>query len=289
MHPFRIFPLALGFFLLSGAVVAQTTSPQTTAPQLVPPRPGRSIALALKSMAALAGGTPANDVTLTGTITLASGPNAGSGAITLSATRDGKSQVSMNLPSGQQTEARIYTRMSHTATWTGLDGSSHDFSVLNTLGPHPAWYFPAFVMQSGFMSTQYFAGDLGPATWDGASVEHLQIFRRPSSARYKPVVVNPFLKQMSLYDIYLDPTTLLPVAMTFNVHLDSANPIQLLVPEGTPAGDYMEEVRFSNYQEVQGWPVAFHVQVYFNGVLFANIQLASANFEGEAASAAEQQ
>ena len=285
MHPFRMFPLALSFFLLPIALAAQGTSP----PTIVPPRPGRSIALALKSMAAQAGGAPANDVTLTGTITLAGGPNAGSGAITLSATRDGKSQVSMNLPSGQQTEARSYSPMSHTGTWTGPDGASHDFSVLNTLGPHPAWYFPAFVMQSGFMSTQYFAGDLGPATWDGASVEHLQIFRRPSSARYKPAVVNPFLKQMSQHDIYLDPASLLPVAMTFNVHLDSANATHLLVPEGTPAGDYLEEVRFSDYQQVQGRPVAFHVQVYFNGVLFADIHLASANFEGEAATAAGQQ
>ncbi|MGA8366855.1 MAG: hypothetical protein ACLQMT_02075 [Candidatus Acidiferrales bacterium] len=285
MHPFRMFPLALSFFLLPIALAAQGTSQQTTSP----PRPGRSIALALKSMDAQTAGAPINDVTLTGTVTLAGGPDAGSGPVTLSATADGKSQINMNLPSGQQTEIRSYSRMSHTGTWTNSEGASHDFSVTNTLGPHPAWYFPAFVMQRGFMSTQYFAGDLGPATWDGASVEHLQIFRRPSSERFRPAVVNPLLKQMSLYDIYLDPSSLLPVAMTFNVHLDSANPTQFLVPAGTPAGDYLEEVRFSDYQQVQGRPVAFHVQVYFNGVISADIQLASANFEGEAATAAQQQ
>ncbi|MGC2421259.1 MAG: hypothetical protein WA405_06370 [Candidatus Acidiferrales bacterium] len=285
MHRLRMFPLALTFFLLPIALAAQGTSQQTTSP----PRPGRSIALALKSMAALTAGALINNVTLTGTITLANAPNAGSGAITLSATADGQSQVTMSLPSGQQSEIRSYSRMSHTGTWTDSEGASHDFSMLNTLGPHPAWYFPVLVMQRGFMSTQYFAGDLGPATWDGASVEHLQIFRRPWSERFKPVVVNPLLKQMSLYDIYLDPSSLLPVAMTFNVHLDSANPTQLFVPAGTPAGDHLEEIRFSDYRQVQGRPMAFHVQVYFNGVISADIQLASANFEGEAATAAGQQ
>jgi hypothetical protein len=285
MHPFRMFPLALSFLLLSAAVTAQGTLPQSAASH----RAGRGVALVLKSLATQAGSAPANDVTLTGTITLAGRPNAGSGAITLSAAADGKSQVTMNLPSGQQTEVRAYSRMAHTGTWTSPDGASHDFSVLNTLGPHPAWYFPAFVMQRGFMSTQYFTGDLGPATFNGASVEHLQIFRRPWSERYRPVAVNPLLKQMSLYDVYLDPATLLPVAMTFNVHLDSSNPTQLLVPEGTPAGDVLEEVCFSDYRQVQGRPVAFHVQVYLNGALSADIQLASANFDREAATAAQQQ
>src|SRR5271170_6752967 len=123
MHSFRMLLLAVGFVLFSGAVAAQNAPPQTTEPQPGPPKAGRSIALALQSMDAQTAGSPINDVTLTGTITLASGPNAGSGPVTLSTTADGKSQITMNLPSGQQTEVRAYSRMAHTGTWTGPDGS----------------------------------------------------------------------------------------------------------------------------------------------------------------------
>ena len=284
MAPFRMLSLALGSFLLSGALAAQTT-PKRTGP---PPEIARTMAYVQKSLAAQTGGAPINDVTLVGAITLAGGQNSGAGAITLSATVDGKSQVSMNLPSGRQSEVRNYSRFSHAATWTGPDGAAHDFSPLNTLGPHPAWFFPAFVMQSGFNSTQYFAGDLGPATWDGASVEHLSIFRRPRSDRAAGSFVNPFLKQVSQYEIYLNPSTLLPEAITFNVHLDSNHPAEFLVPAGTPTGDFLEEIRYLDYREVQGRPVAFHIQVLFNGALSADIQLASANFDREAATAAAQ-
>jgi len=231
----------------------------------------------MQSLTAQTGGAPIADVTLSGTVRFTNGSNAGSGAITLSATADGQSRVTMSLPSGQQTEVRNHSPMSHTGSWTGPDGASHDFSLLNLLGPHPAWFFPAFVMKNGFMSTQFFAGDLGPATWEGASVEHLAIFRRPHPERFAPPTVNPFLKQITQHDIYLDPSTLLPVAMTFNVHLDPNSPGHFLVPEGAPSGDILEEVRFSDYRQVQGRPVAFHIQVYFNGALACDIQLTSAS------------
>jgi len=275
MNPFRILSLTLGFFLLSGAVTAQGTPP-----------PGHGIPLALRSMSAQTGGAAVADVTLVGTISLPGGATPVSGAITLRATADGQSQVTMALPTGQQTESLSYSRSSHTGTWTGPDGSSHNFDILNLLGPHPAWFYPLFAMQSGFMSTQYGSGDEGPATWNGAAVEHLLVFRTPSSQRFSHLPPNKFLRQMTQHDIYVDSSTLLPVAMTFNVHLTASAPSQLFVPAGTPSGDYLEEVRYSDYQQVQGYPVAFHIQVYFNSALAGDIELASATFNTGAAIAA---
>jgi hypothetical protein len=264
--------------MLAATVAAQQPSP-----------PGsHGMPLAVRSMAAQTGGAEVADVALAGTITLPGGTSAVSGAITLRATADGQSQVTVSLPGGQLTESRDYSHGSHAGAWTGTDGASHDFDILNVLGPHPAWFYPGFVMKSGFaiMTTQYAAGDLGPTTWNGAAVEHLEVFRLPSSLRFSRLPVNKFLKQMTQHDIYVDSSTLLPVAMTFNVHLTANAPSQPFVPAGTPPGDYVEEIRYANYQQVQGHPVAFHIQVYFNGALAGDIQLASASFNTGAAMAA---
>ncbi len=283
MHAFRIVFLVLLIFLLSETVAAQGPSPQPV------PQAGANhgMPLAMRSLDAQTGGGPVTDITLTGTATVA-GASGGreSAAITLAATAGGDSSVTLSLASGQETESRSYSHFGHKGTWTGTDGTSHDYDILNLLGPHPAWFYPFFVMKSGFMTTQYGAGDDGLTTWDGAAVEHLRVFRTPSSQRFSHLPPNKFLRQMTQHDIYVDSSTLLPVAMTFNVHLTANAPSQPFVPEGTPTGDYLEEVRYSDYQQVQGHPVAFHIQVYFNGALAGDIQLASATFDTGVAIAA---
>jgi hypothetical protein len=93
-----------------------------------------------------------------------------------------------------------------------------------------------------------------------------------------------YVKQQTQYDIYLDPSTWLPVAMTFNRQFDPAAPSQFLAPAQTSSAGVLEEVRYSNYQQVQGIPIAFHLQVFFQGTLFSDIQISSAKFNPSQAS-----
>jgi hypothetical protein len=68
-------------------------------------------------------------------------------------------------------------------------------------------------------------------------------------------------------EFYLDATTLLPTAATFNVHPDNGAATHLLV-----------EVDFSNYQAISGAVVPTHVQRYQQGNLMVDITVTGASF-----------
>jgi hypothetical protein len=128
---------------------------------------------------------------------------------------------------------------------------------------------------SALGSPDYASSDLGLETRNGISVEHIAVWQMPINTL--PASSVAYVKQQSQYDIYLDPSTWLPVAMTFSRQFDPASPNQFLAPAQTSTADVLEEVRYSNYQQVQGVPIAFHLQVLFQGTLFSDIQISSAN------------
>ena len=68
-------------------------------------------------------------------------------------------------------------------------------------------------------------------------------------------------------DFYLDPNSLLPVALDFNQHPDDNALIDLPV-----------EIRFSGYQTMSGVAVPEQVQKYLNNTLILDLQLSNATF-----------
>jgi hypothetical protein len=74
-------------------------------------------------------------------------------------------------------------------------------------------------------------------------------------------------QQLSVMDFYLDATTLVPVALTFNTHPDDDANTNLLV-----------EVDFSNYRTINGVAVPTHIQRYLQGNLIEDIDVSSASF-----------
>jgi hypothetical protein len=139
---------------------------------------------------------------------------------------------------------------------------------------------------SALGSPAYISSDLGVETRNGISVEHIEVWQRPINSL--PATSAAYVQQQTQYDIYLDPSTWLPVAMTFTRQLDSASPSQFLAPAQTSSAGVLEEVRYSNYQQIQGVPMAFHVQVFFQGALFSDIHISSASFDPEQGSSATQ-
>lgn len=66
-------------------------------------------------------------------------------------------------------------------------------------------------------------------------------------------------------DFFLDATTLLPAAATFNIHADN------------DAGrDFPIEVQFSDYRNTNGVQIPFHVQKFLNNGLILDLQFSSA-------------
>ena len=108
-------------------------------------------------------------------------------------------------------------------------------------------------------------------------MEHIAIWQRPINSL--PASSAAYVQQQTQYDIYLDSSTSLPVAMTFTRQFDSGVSSRFLAPvQASPSAGVLEEVRYSNYQQVQGVPIAFHLQVFFQGVLHSDIQISSARF-----------
>jgi hypothetical protein len=210
-------------------------------------------------------------IVLAGTITTAGA----TGSISLSAAANGQSQIQLQLPSGSATETRSILRFWRTGTWTDSSGAAHHVPLQDLMGSHPAWFYPAFVLMSGLGSPDYVSSDLGLETRNGVSVEHIAVWQMPISTL--PASSVAYVKQQSQYDIYLDPSTWLPVAMTFSRQFDPASPNQFLAPAQTSTAGVLEEVRYSNYQQVQGVPIAFHLQVFFQDALFSDIQISSAS------------
>jgi len=67
-------------------------------------------------------------------------------------------------------------------------------------------------------------------------------------------------------EIYLDASTSLPAAVSFNTH-----------PDRDASRDIPVEITFSDYRLVNGVQIPFHVQKYFNGSLILDMQFERAD------------
>jgi hypothetical protein len=198
------------------------------------------------------------------------------GTISLTAAANGQSRIQVQLPSGSETETRSISPFMRSGTWTDSTGFAHQVPPQDLSGPHPAWFYPSFILMSGLGSPGYVSQDLGVEVRDGVSVEHIAIWQAP--IKNLPASSVGYVKQQSRCDIYLDPSTLRPVAISFNRQFDAASQGQFLAPKQTSSASVLEEVRYSDYQQVQGIPIAFHLQVFFQGALRSDIQISSAKF-----------
>jgi hypothetical protein len=171
----------------------------------------------------------------------------------------GASRIDLNLSSGLRTEVQNVTGASPAGTWSGLDGVSHPI-VFHNLLTSPAWFFPAFPITQGI--SPGIATYVGHEMRGGQAVEHLTISQTfavqlPANA--------PRFGHFSQMDFFLDATTFLPTATTFNIH-----------PDDDAGLDIPIEVRFSDYRPVNGVQIPFHVQKFLNNGLILDLQFTNA-------------
>jgi hypothetical protein len=125
----------------------------------------------------------------------------------------------------------------------------------------PVWFFPAFPITQG-LSAGYAATYVGHETREGQAVEHLIIAQ--STAVPSPAGA-PTMGHLSQMDFFLDSTTFLPAAVTFNTH-----------PDNNALLDIPIEIRFSDYRAVSGVQVPFHIQKFLNNSLLLDIHFETA-------------
>lgn len=236
------------------ALLSCSSSAQNQPPASDP----QAVAYAAQSIAAMTGSTTVSDVTLTGTVTWNAG--ADTGTATLRALGTGESRMDLALTAGTRTEIRDSQTGVQLGEWIAPNNSSGDFASQNCW-TDPVWFFP--ILGSLAAGHNTVLSYIGPETRNGGSVQHIQ------SYVYQPNQggLTPGPQQFSTMDFYLDATTLLPSAVTFNGH-----------PDNNAATNLLVEVDFSNYQAVSAVVVPMHIQRYQQGNLMVDVVVTGASF-----------
>jgi hypothetical protein len=246
-------------FRLSFLAVLTISAFLPLAAQQAPVTGSQAVQILQQALGALSGRQILTDVTLAGTAHRIAGSDDEMGTATLKAIV-GASRIDLNLSSGPRSEIENMSGATPAGSWSGPDGVAHAISHHNLL-TDPGWFFPPFPINHG-ISSGYAATYVGHETREGQAVEHLtisQTFGLQSPAG--PSIVG----HLSQMDFFLDSTTFLPAAVTFNIH-----------PDNNALLDIPIEVRFSDYRSVSGAQIPFHVQKYLNNGLILDLQFNNA-------------
>jgi hypothetical protein len=240
-----------------GFVISAVASAQNQAPASDP----SALALAAQSIAALTGGTAISDVTLTGNAILVAGSDGELGTVTLRAKGTGESRIDLSLSGGQRSEVRSIAGGFPQGTWTRADGVSHDI-VLHNCWTDSSWFFPALSSLAA-SNPNVILSYVGQESRGGTSVQHLHSYVLLTNVRPD---VGALTQQVSATDFYLDSTSLLPVAITFNTHADN-----------DASTDIAVEIRFLGYQPVSGIQVPSRIQKFVQGAVTLDLTLNNAS------------
>lgn len=255
MRSARVVSLLVLVTFARSATAQQTT---TSAPQAAVSAP-QATALLQQALAALSGGRPISDVTLSGTVRRIAGSDDESGTVVVKALAGTGTRIDLTLTSGPRSEIRNIAGAPPIGSWSGPDGTSHSIPYHNLLTDEGL--FPAFAL-ANFAATQNATITyIGSETKNGTAVIHItasQQFSQP------PADSAPLLQHLTQTEIFLDASTYLPVAFTFLIH-----------PDNNALIDIPVEIDFSNYTAVNGSQAPFHVQKYINNSLALDLQFES--------------
>jgi hypothetical protein len=225
--------------------------------QQTPSNSGQAVNLLQQAFAALNPGTPTTDITLSGTVRYIAGSDDETGTATLQAIA-AASRIDLTLPSGHRSEIHSNINGQPAGSWSGPDGVEKKIPFHNLL-TEPTWFFPTFAVTRRFSG--YSVNYVGHETHKGQAVEHISAVQDfpgqlPAGAA--------FVDQLTQVDLFLDSTTLLPVAVSFNTHADSSAVIDIPV-----------EIDFNDYRTVNSNKVPFHIEKYLNNSLLLDFQASS--------------
>lgn len=247
----RLTSLSAGVMLLAAPIVfAQGASAGNVLAQL---------------SAANAAGQVVQQIQLTGNATQYAGSSDDSGAVTLTASADGSSQMQVELASaGQRTESQTGSALNGNCQWAGADGVAHPIQSGACWRP-VLWFLPAFSLQPSLLAANLTIADLGMGTVGAGETayRHLQSQFMLTGA---PASLTADVAQWSKTDIGLNPASLLPAVVAYSVRPDNGAPAAIAI-----------EIHYSDYHAVNGVEIPFTIQRYVNGALQLQIQLSAAH------------
>lgn len=255
--------LLLVSLLATPAVAQQPTTPVATTSD------PQAVAVATKALAALTGGKPITDVTLTGTATRTAGSDVETGTVTLQALGYANSRMDFAGSNGNRTEIRNSSSGVPQGSWIDPDASNHAMSPHNCM-TDAVWFFPALSILSQISQPNVVATYVGQETRNGSSVQHLRFLTQTAGLTGQKAGLAAQAAQLyvslSNEDVYLDSSTLLPVSVTFNTHANNNSGTNIPV-----------EIDFSDYVAVSGVPIPFKIQEFLNDTPFRDVVVQSAS------------
>ena len=274
----------LGAVALLCCVSVAASAQQATSPAPPITSDPQAVALIQRGLAVLTGGVPVSDVTLTGSSQRIAGSDSETGTATAKARSDGSSRLDFSYPSGTRSEIRNPSGMPRAdvtpqnlpvasttisdsqpvGAWSGPDGILHGTPSHNLM-TDPTWFFPATTLANVLTSAGNVVSYIGPEIHNDLPTIHVRITQPLPSTFEAPPQVAALVEHLTQMDLYLASGTTVPVALAFDVH-----------PNNNAFVDAAVEIRFSNYQVVNGISMPFHVQEYLNNGLVLDLQFSSA-------------
>ena len=198
------------------------------------------------------------DLKLSGTGLWMSGPDSLSGNVTLEV--KGKAESRVEIDAVPRLEVVDASNVPPKGQWTGTDGTPHPMALHNCFLP-TAWFAPHVALQlaidaSGALSY------VGQEQHNGVNADHVRVLRPIPMKSPGPTALNA---DFANFDLYLDATSHLPLFLAFNLREDKDSARNVLV-----------EVRFGNYQQVQGVNVPMRFQRLVSGNLNLDVTVTSA-------------
>lgn len=195
------------------------------------------------------------DVTLTGTAQRIAGSVNETIPTTLEALSSGSVQLSYQTSLGALTEVRTVTTTGiWSGNWVDPQGKTHVLAYHNMM-TDPDWFFPVLTVMRALDATSGQAiSYVGVETFQGTAVQHLRIISAPSASAQ--------IQALAQSELYLNATTLLPAALTFNDHPDDNALVNIPVT-----------VLFFNYQTLGGLFLPTEVQQYRNNSLSLDLHI----------------
>jgi hypothetical protein len=160
--PKRFWFSPLGVLLLFTIPTAGQTTTTATAP-----RDATALALAQASLSALAGTTTITDLTLSGSAAYTAGSDEETGAVSLLASGNLDSRVTLSLTDGQRTEIRN----GPAGDWIGTDAVEHSMALHNCW-PDADWFYPGLSFQALSTDPGLGLAYVGLETKNGLAVQH---------------------------------------------------------------------------------------------------------------------
>ena len=246
-------PLALLLgLLLSGVSALAQTSPAPA------PEAGAVAAetLVAKSLAAFST-APVRQVQLTGSAKAYAGSSQPEGTFSAALQSTGESTLQLNLAELSRTETTGAFSPVPQCLWAGADGVQHDAAQHNCFLP-VHWLVPVLALQTQAMKLNHTAST---AMDKDVAVQELSMSSPPGNGSAPAQKV----AQLSTAKLSLDPATFEPTSLRFNLH-----------PDKDANTDIPIVVRYSDYREVSGTSIPFHIQKYLNNGLVLDLQVEAA-------------